>query len=285
MFKSFHATADSPEDFLAAVEKARTGGNFSPVPPETMTEKFPHEHIDVNGFGLHLLQMGAKQRVIFFLHGGAYVLGISDGHWSLMEKLGVPGEYHTAVFDYPLAPEHKAEEALEATVAAYDILVERYGAENIVLMGGSAGAGLAMGLSLKLRDLKRAQPRNVILLYPWLDVTMSHPEARPLESKDLLLGVDGLIACGRNYAGSLGVKHPYVSPWYAELNDLPPIHISSGTWDLLHPEGRDFVQKVKAAGGEADISIFPEMQHAWILFDIPEAQAAIKNIIDVISSD
>lgn len=282
MFADFHANVDSAEGFKVAVEKVRAKGQFSDRVPEKLVTAYTSEQINVSGFGLSLIEVGSQEKVIFFLHGGAYVLGIGDAHWSMMEKIGKLADCHVAVFDYPLAPEYKADEALDRSQEAFEILVKRYGAENVVLMGGSAGAGLAMGLSLKLQSEGRPQPSRIMLLYPWLDVTMSHPEARGLEKKNLILGVDGLIACGKHYAGDLGVEHPYVSPWFGELAGLPPVHVFTGSCDVLHPEGRDFVEKVRSAGGEASLSVYPEMQHGWLLFGIPESEKGIAEICAVL---
>ncbi len=282
MFASFNANVDSAEGFQAAVDQARAAGDYSSEPPEKLAQKYPTEMIDVDGFGLTLLEVGANKKVVYFLHGGAYVLGIGKVHWDFMEKVGKSADCHVAVFDYPIAPEFKAETAVDRSQKAFEVLVERYGAENVVLMGGSAGAGLAMGLSLKLRDEDKPQPSKVILLYPWLDVTMSHSEARGLEDKDLLLEVDGLIACGQHYAGDLGVEHPYVSPWFGSLENLPPTKIFTGSWDVLHPEGRDFAKKLKGAGNQAELFVYDQMQHAWLLFDMPESKKGLTQITNLI---
>lgn len=284
MFAGFHANVDSTEGFKVAVENARAKGQYSDRPPEKLAAAYKSEQIDVSGFGLSLIEVGQQEKVVYFLHGGAYVLGIGSAHWDLMEKVGQSADCHVAVFDYPLAPEHTAEMALEQSQKAYMILVERYGAENVILMGGSAGAGLAMGLALKLRDESQSLPGQVVLLYPWLDVTMSHPEAKDFEKKDLLLGIDGLIACGKHYAGELGVEHPYVSPWFGDTAGLPPIRIFSGDCDLLHPEGRDFVHKVNSAGGNAELFVFEGMQHAWVIFDMPESRDAIGRVSSLVRS-
>ena len=109
MFADFHANVGSPDGFKAAVEKARAGGQFSVLPPEKLTSAYSTEQIDVDGFGLSLIEVGQQEKVVYFLHGGAYVLGTGSAHWDLMEKVGKQADCHVAVFDYPLAPEHTAE--------------------------------------------------------------------------------------------------------------------------------------------------------------------------------
>lgn len=67
--------------------------------------------------------------------------------------------------------------------------------ENFFLMGDSAGGGLALGLGHALnyeaKPYTLLQPKRIILLSPWLDVTMSHPEIKDYEKRILsyLLGV------------------------------------------------------------------------------------------------
>ena len=194
MFANFAKAQNDPEKFLGAVQAARKAGDYLHEPPKKLTTKYPTERLDIPEYPCHLVKFGAKERVILFIHGGAYVLGVGRQYWGFLEKIGVGGDHHIAILDYPLAPENSCRDALASCLAAYRALVARYGAEQIMVMGDSAGAGLTMALSLKLRELGETLPSKNILLYPWLDVTMSHPEARGIEHKDYLLGVDGLIA-------------------------------------------------------------------------------------------
>ena len=284
MFVNFANAEADPAAFLQAVKDARQSGDFLNEPPEKLAAQFKTEEIDVDGYPCQLVEFGTKKRVILFLHGGAYVLGMARLHWDMLKQVGVVADYHLAMFDYPLAPENKCASVVDSCLAAYDLLAERYGAENVVLMGDSAGGGLAMGLAMKLRDMGRPMPSKIALLYPWLDVTMSHPEAKGIEKNDHLLGVDGLIACGKHYAGELGVEHAYVSPWFGDVSDLHPIGIFTGTWDVLHPEGRDYAGKVKAAGGNAELHVYEQMQHAWLLLDMPETRKARKDICSFLST-
>lgn len=283
MFADFHQAKVSPEKFQAAVDQARTKNQNRSEPTAALVEKYRYEPIDIDGSKLHLHQIGNQKKVILFLHGGAYVLGLSAAYWDFMERIGSKSNCHAALFDYPLAPEYTCETAIERSLLAYEYLLTQYDASDIILMGDSAGGGLAMALSMHLRDLGKPQPSKTILLYPWLDVTMSHPEARGIEGHDLLLGIDGLVACGEHFAGELETTNPLVSPWFGSFGNLPPVHIFTGTWDVLHPEGRDFWGKLKAAGSEAHLYTYPEMQHAWILFNMPESNRAIEQICTAIA--
>ncbi len=79
---------------------------------------------------------------LLYLHGGGYVMDIAAVHWDavadLCERLGASA----TVPLYPLAPEHKADETLEAMRSLYLELAERYGADHVTVMGDSAGLSL-----------------------------------------------------------------------------------------------------------------------------------------------
>ena len=78
--------------------------------------------------------------------------------------------------DYPLAPEHQFEETTKMVYTALVNLIDKAGAENVILIGDSAGGGMAFALSQKLRGKKGVQPSQIILLSPLLDMTKSNPE-------------------------------------------------------------------------------------------------------------
>lgn len=181
------------------------------TPPKSIHKLYNVTESDMDGFPLFILQSGdtPASEVIFFLHGGAYVTGPSQLHWDKVNEIAQRGGYDAALLDYPKTPEQVAETAMRVTLDAYCALVDQYGTENITLMGDSAGGGLALALVMELQARGSGLPRRLVLFSPWLDVSMSHPEAREYEANDILLNCDGLIACGQMYAGALGMQHPW----------------------------------------------------------------------------
>jgi acetyl esterase/lipase len=76
-------------------------------------------------------------------------------------------------------------------------LIEGGGDGGTVLIGDSAGAGLALAAAQRLRDRTGAQPSRIVLISPWLDLTMSHPDQAALEADDPVLARPGLLEAGR----------------------------------------------------------------------------------------
>lgn len=77
---------------------------------------------------------------------------------------------------YPFAPGSHVEAGLACVEAVYRTLVDEVGAGNVIVVGDSAGGGLALALAYRLRDAKLAAPGALILYFSWLDATVSGPD-------------------------------------------------------------------------------------------------------------
>lgn len=225
---------------------------------------------------------GEPGRRIFYLHGGSYTFEISPFHWRFLGELARSAPAHITVPIYPLAPETTA----ASTVSTVTDLLEQYlGAhpdERIVLMGDSAGGGMSLAVAEQLRD-RGKQPAQIVLLSPWLDVTMSDPRQPAIEPKDRMLGLAALAYYGGCYAGALDVRDPRVSPLYGDLTGLAPIDVFIGTHDVLWIDALRLAEEAKKHGATVRLHEAPSMQHAYpILPFLPEARAAQREIVSLV---
>lgn len=213
---------------------------------------------------------------IIYLHGGAYVRPINRHHWRFIADLARRSGCEIVVPLYPLAPRHSGLSAFRCVASVYRR--EADGTLPLILMGDSAGAGLAVALAGWLRDHGLPPPRRLLLLSPWLDVTVPHPQALALQPADPMLSLDGLRRAGRAYAGVLGTDHPLISPAHGDLRGLPPMSMYVGGRELLGPDALAYAERLQAAGGSVDVHHAPAMMHVWPLLDFPEARAARARI-------
>ncbi|MCC6584265.1 MAG: alpha/beta hydrolase, partial [Chitinophagales bacterium] len=167
--------------------------------------------------------VGAVHKVLFYLHGGAYVVGSIETHKNLAGTIAGQANINALVVDYRLAPEHPYPAALEDAVYVYKHLLENgYHPDNIAIGGDSAGGGLTMSVLLYLRDNELQLPNCAVLLCPWLDLTNSSSTYQT--NKDVMLKKEDLDSAVQMYtAGKEDIRHPYVSPLYGQLRGLPPI--------------------------------------------------------------
>lgn len=233
--------------------------------------------------GREVYTLGPRHRAssgkhVFYLHGGAYVRPITRQHWQFLEHLVKSAGCTVTVPLYPLAPESQCSDILRFVQGVFLRMAQGTHIDNVTLMGDSAGAGMSIALALILRDQGLPMPAQLALITPWVDATLTHAGIPGTEPKDPMLGVAGVREAGRMYAGFLPVQHPFVSPVYADLSNLPAMTVFAGTHDILHHDAVLFVQKAEKHGCQVDLRLRCGMIHAWPLLPFPEAKQARDEI-------
>lgn len=222
----------------------------------------------------------ASEKYIYYLHGGAYVNGFSKYHWRFISNLVSELRCTVVAPDYPLTPEYQVEDVFAMVFPLYEELLAAAGSTNVVVMGDSAGGGMGLALAMRARDKGIEQPSDIVLLSPWLDVTMTNPGIKEVDKFDPFLDVRGAKYLGEIYAGETDPTGYLVSPIYGSVKNLAQITLFIGTHDILMPDCRKFKSKAKAEGVEIDYHEYESMVHVWMLISSPEAKKAAKAIVD-----
>src|SRR5262245_46168746 len=84
----------------------------------------------------------------------------------------------------------------------------------------------------------------------------------------------------RGYLGRADPRNHYASPLYGDATGLPPTLIHVGSDEILRDDAIRMAEKLRAAGCEVEIEVWPRMPHAWHLFArvLPEGRHAIARI-------
>ena len=72
------------------------------------------------------------------------------------------------------------------------------------------------------------------------------------------------------YAGGHDLRHPYISPLFADLTGFPPAIITSGTRDVLLSDNVRMHRALRAAGVEAELHVWEAVGHGGFLGAAPE---------------
>lgn len=209
--------------------------------------------------------------VILMLHGGGLVAGRPDSDMPPASELAAATGCGVISVDYRLAPEHPHPAAIDDCVAALRWLSSgaapaRFDASRIVLMGVSAGGGLAAVLAQHARDHGIGPVRAVILASPMLDARTHSLSARQM------LGVGSWDATANLAAWSayLGADPrtaaipPYASASLAsDFSDLPPHYIDVGSVETFRDECVEYASAIWAAGGDAELHVWPGGAHGF----------------------
>lgn len=216
---------------------------------------------------------------VVYLHGGGYVGEIDAAHWRVCRRMSTLVPARVAVPIYPLAPGTTAETTVATTADIVEDVLRDAGDDALVtLMGDSAGGGMALAVALALRDRGSGAPR-LILIAPWLDVTMTYESLDEVATRDPILSIARLRRAGELYAGELGLKDPRVSPIYGDLRGLGSITVFVGTRDLLLHDSRRLRDLAQAEGIDVKYYEEDELIHVWPILPLPEARRARAAIV------
>jgi acetyl esterase/lipase len=217
-------------------------------------------------------------KVVVAIHGGAYVGEATIFHWWTYTDMARQTGATVVVPDYTLSPQGTAQTEVPRMADFISQMIEEHGAENVSVLGDSAGGGFALLVAQELARRGSPQPSRFVLLAPWLDVSTSDP--RQAQINDPLLDVGNLVKDGRLWAGSLDTQDPRVSPLFGPLNDLPPIYVYSSSRDTLAIDTVRLRDRVLAE----DLSNFTfrlrkGLLHDWVIYaPLPDAQAERANL-------
>lgn len=226
---------------------------------------------------------GRYGRTVIDFHGGAYVREIVSFHWLFARTITVAASVRLLLPIYPLAPHRTAARTVADAADIVESAISTQGAGNVAVVGDSAGGGIALAAAQELKRRGAPQPSRLILLSPWLDVTMSDPAQATIEKRDILLARGGLKEAGRLYAGDLEVTDWRVSPLFGDLTGLAPMSVYTGTHDILVTDSRALTQRARDAGATVDYTEEIGMQHDYALFPlIRQAHTAREDIARIL---
>ena len=231
--------------------------------------------------------------VIFFFHGGGWVMGDRQTHAYLAAELALHTQCIVAVVSYPLAPQTRYPQNLEHAYAAARSLLEQgeslgIRADRFAFAGDSAGGNLAAALTLLAKRRNDPQPQLQVLLYPALDAAMdkaSHHEF----AYGLNLTRATMKWFWEQYADPIDAQEITASPLRAsssELADLAPALIVTSEYDILRDEGEAYAKRLRAAGVEVIAVRFHGVLHSFMTTEALAAsasgQCAIRMTADVL---
>ncbi len=241
------------------------------------------EAVDLDGVpGEWSIVPGSEaSRVLLFLHGGGYCSGSILSHRRMVSEAGRAAGVRTLAVGFRLAPEHPFPAAFDDAMTAWRFL-RRLGiaAEQIAISGDSAGGGLAVALINHLRKAKETGPACAWLVSPWTDLTLSGSTLATKDAVDPLIHKAYLKELADAYLpAGMDRKDPRVSPLYADLKGLPPLLIQVGSAETLLADATRFAAAAGAAEVEVRLEIWPQMIHAWPLWNarLEPGRRAIAN--------
>lgn len=227
-------------------------------------------------------------KVLLYLHGGAYVVGDCSTHRQMVSHIARSAGIAALVPEYRLAPEHPFPAAIDDAVGIYRaLLADGFSPSDVFIAGDSAGGALSVATMLSLRHIGVPLPAAAVLLSPFLDITASGETSLTRADQDPWFEAKDVPVVARHYCpGEPDLTHPLISPVFANVAGLPPTYIQVGDDEILLSDSTRFADKMNEAGREIELEIWPEMWHVFQIFvgKMPEARRAINRIGDYLKA-
>lgn len=281
--KDEYTTEEAFEEFLAE-KSAEHAEPYDAPDASRFSVSFALQRMDDMPYCI-LNRQDDPERLLVYFAGGSYTDDPHSVHWDLLDTLAQETGLMILVPLYPKLPEADAEASYEALQALYDEAIAPEEPAELLFMGDSAGGGMALSFAMQLRDAGLNGPDRLILLSPWLDVTLTNPDIPLYEAKDPSLDAEQLRRLGTLWAGSLSAADPIVSPLYGNLEDLGRITLYTGTAELLFPDIMALDAALTEAGIDHDTVVQEGMFHIWPLFfryHIPESIQTVDELITLL---
>lgn len=224
-------------------------------------------------------------QMIFHIHGGAFFVGSLKTHRAFLSEIAVRTQMQVLHVDYPLAPDHQYPEASDAIYDIYQMLMDQgVQPKDIIVSGDSCGANLALALALKLKkEDPEHLPSGLILMSPFLDLTLTSESLRYNQKHDALLSVEALETGISYYVPKdIDPSIPEISPIFGDFSGLPPTLVQVGSKEILMDDAIRFEKKAKKADVDVTYKLYTGMWHNFQMFSpwFDEAKKALADIAD-----
>jgi acetyl esterase len=282
------ATSSAPDwwDIGAPAYRAAAAEGRGPFPLQEKAARARTIQIDGKGGHKVALRVIAPERAkgaYLHFHGGGFVLGASDRHDTILERIAQNTDMACVSVEYRLAPEDPYPAGWDDCECAAVWLLKNakseFGTEALTIGGESAGGTLAAATLLRMRDHHGYTGfRCANLSYGCFDSSMT-PSQTLSPDRGILIGKLNIKKFSEAYIpAGVDPRNPDLSPLYADLKNMPPAIFTVGTIDPLLDDTLFMYARWIVAGNEAELAIYPGGVHAFNVFPMPQGFAANARI-------
>jgi acetyl esterase/lipase len=264
----------------SAIRKAREEGRSIWGPVKTVAEASERRIAGPAGeLRLRVLVPDAVRGIYLHMHGGGWTLGAANQSDLRNQAIARHCGLATVSVEYRLAPEHPYPAGPDDCEAAALWLARNaaaeFGTTRLWIGGESAGAHLAAVTLLRLRDRHGLAPfAGANLVYGCYDLSMT-PSQRRWGDRNLVLSTPIIQWFADFFVPDAARRRdPDVSPLYADLAGLPPALFTVGTLDPLLDDSLFLHARWLAAGGRAELAVWPGAVHGFDAFPTQLSRAA-----------
>lgn len=254
----------------ASIEEARAGYDRTSLQWVGEAEPVAEiSEVEVDPICIRLYKPAEPRGVILWIHGGGWIMGNLTSYDPLCRALANRSGAVVASVDYRLAPESQFPQPVEDCECALRWLASEFEGEPLAIAGDSAGGNLATVVARRARDGDGPSLAFQLLVYPAVDAACATGSFQEygMNGASFGLGRDEMMTCWAAYAPGAAQRSPDVSPLRAsDLSGMPPTLLVLAECDPLTDEGTDYADRLREAGVDVEVSVWPGMIHGFLRF-------------------
>ncbi|WP_071608775.1 alpha/beta hydrolase [Entomohabitans teleogrylli] len=234
--------------------------------------------------------------VLFYVHGGGWVLGDENTHDRLLREFTAGAKIAVASIIYTPSPEAQYPKPLHQIYAAIQDLIKdadkyKFSKDKYAIAGDSVGGNMATAIAIMSKDKNEPKLGLQVLLYPVTNAKFddgsytSFAEGPWLTKKAMEWFWDAYAPDKAKRSEKLA------SPLQAsleELSGLPETFIITDQNDVLRDEGEAYAQKLIDAGVKVTAVRYNGTTHDFMMLngltDTAPTRAAVAQTIDVLKA-
>ena len=226
--------------------------------------------------------------IMLHLHGGGYFSGSAEMFRAFVSNLCKKLQVHAYSISYRLIPEHPYPAALDDAFYAYRWLLEEKSipAEKIIILGDSAGGGLALALLHRIGKQNLPQPKCAICMSSWTDLTLTNNSYNSNRESDDFFNLTNLRNAAIIYRNKESAENPEISPIFGDFTGFPPIFLQVDSSEMLLDDSIVIAEKMRKKGVSVTVDVWEGMFHDFPIFSrmpvigrlSPEFGKALKNV-------
>jgi acetyl esterase len=225
---------------------------------------------------------GKNRPCLIYFHGGGFVIGDLDSHDTVCRMLALDGGFRVIAVDYRLAPEHPFPAAPDDCIAATNDIVTRAGElgidpTRIAVAGDSAGGNLATVVARHMARTNGPKIAMQLLIYPVTEMVRDSG-SRAEFADGYFLTKERMDWFDAHYTGARKVVDERLNPLNHDVpKGLAPAYVVTAGFDPLRDEGREYAEKLKAAGVPTTYINYEDQIHGF--FNMPAVSGAARKAI------
>lgn len=271
----------SPADAVKSL-LTKQGKSVAPEPVEQVTDAM------ADGVPIRIYKPAGEAPfpVIFYVHGGGWVLATIDTYDSSARALANAAHAIVVSTHYRQAPEHKFPSSHDDVYTAYQwtsLNIHTQGGDpaRMAVAGESAGGNMALDVAMRARDAERISPVALLLVYPVAGTSMRTPsytqnaQAKPLNAAMMAWFFQHELATPEQ------AKEPrlnVVDLPAQRFKTLPPVTIVTADIDPLRSDGEMLAEKLRGASNLVTLRNFEGVTHEFFGMGavVDQAKAAVQ---------